>query len=55
VPRSGPVDDREGRPGSVNKGPDRLKGKYYDLDQTALTATVEAKANELSPFPLQSK
>jgi hypothetical protein len=44
---------RDGRP--PTKGPDRLKGKYYDLDSTPLSAKVEERSNTLPPFDLKSK
>jgi hypothetical protein len=44
-------EQRDGRPG-VLTGPDRLKGKYYNLEATPLTATVEEGSNELAPFEL---
>jgi hypothetical protein len=48
------VDDgRDGR--GTRPGPDRLKKKYYNLDTTPLTAIIEEKSNELSPFELTSK
>ncbi len=46
-------DGRGGRGGP--RGPDRLKGKYYNLDTTPLTATIEEKSNELPPFELSTK
>jgi hypothetical protein len=46
-------DGRGGRGGP--KGPDRLKGKYYNLDTTPLSATIEEKSNELPPFELSTK
>ena len=52
-PSPRPVNDREGRPGAL--GPDRLKGKYYNLDTTPFSATIEEQANALPPFELQSK
>lgn len=48
-------DDRENRPGAANKGPDRLKGKYYNQDTTPLTATIQKGSNNLPPFELKSK
>lgn len=47
------AETRDGRPGAL--GPDRLKGKYYNLDTTPLAAKIEPKSNELAPFQLQSK
>jgi hypothetical protein len=49
------VNEREARPGAVNRGPDRLKGKYYNQDSTPLNATIEKGSNHLPPFNLQSK
>jgi hypothetical protein len=34
--------------------PDRLRGKYFNLDRTPLTATVIEGDNELPPFELTS-
>jgi hypothetical protein len=45
--------DREGRGGGI--GPDRLRGRYYNLDTTPLSANIEAKSNELAPFDLKTK
>ena len=52
---SGPAgpDDRNGR--GPKPGPDRLKGKYYDIDRSPLTATIEKKSNDLPPFELKTK
>ncbi len=44
--------DRDGR--GPRPGPDRLKGKYYNLDSTPLSVTIEKKSNEL-PLELSSK
>ena len=51
-PPAGP-DDRNGR--GPKPGPDRLKGKYYDIDRSPLTATIEKKSNDLPPFELKTK
>lgn len=45
--------ERGGRGGA--KGPDRLKGKYYNLDTTPLNVTIEKKSNELAPLDLKTK
>jgi hypothetical protein len=44
-------------PGGIQiaTGPDRLHHKYFNLDTTPLTATIEADTKELPPFELQSK
>jgi hypothetical protein len=52
-PAPEPANDRDGRPGAL--GPDRLKGKYYDLEKTPFAATIEEQANELAPFELKSR
>jgi hypothetical protein len=39
----------------MGKGPDQLKGKYFNLDRTPLTATIESDTKELPTFALQSK
>jgi hypothetical protein len=39
----------------VASGPDKLHHKYFNLDTTPLTATIEAGTRELPPFELQSK
>jgi hypothetical protein len=41
--------------GRAAVGPDRLKGKYFDLEKSALTATVAEESNELPPFELKSQ
>jgi hypothetical protein len=46
-------EDRGGR--ARSRGPDRLKGKYYNLEKTPLTAKVDEKSNTLQPFELKSK
>jgi len=53
APAMAGAEDREGR--GPKLGPDRLKGKYYDLDKTSLKATVEKRSNEIPPFELSSK
>ena len=45
---------REDRPGSANKGPDRLRGKYYSFESTPLKATVQEQSNQLPPFDLKA-
>ena len=47
------VDSREDFGGP--KRPDRLRGKYYNLNKTPLTATIEKRSNELPPFSLTVK
>jgi hypothetical protein len=44
---------RSGRRGAL--GPDRLRGKYFNLERTTLTATVADQSNELPPFELNSR
>jgi hypothetical protein len=46
-------DQRTGRRGAL--GPDRLRGKYFNLEMSTLTATVEEETNELPPFELKSR
>ena len=46
---------RDGRPEALGKGPDRLRGGYYSLEATPLTATVVEQSNELAPFELKSR
>jgi hypothetical protein len=50
---SKPDDQRVGRRGAL--GPDRLRGKYFNLEKSVLTATVKEESNELPPFELSSK
>jgi hypothetical protein len=54
-PAANPQSDEEraGRRGAL--GPDRLRGKYFNLEKTTLTAKIEEQANELPPFELQSR
>jgi hypothetical protein len=54
-PAATPGNGREDRPGAVNRGPDRLKGKYYNQDTTPLSAKIEKGTNNLPPFSLQAK
>jgi hypothetical protein len=46
--------ERDARPGGANKGPDRLRGKYYNLETTPLAVTIEEQSNALPPFELKS-
>lgn len=52
-PAPATVDPREDRGGPQR--PDRLRGKYYTLDTTPLSATIEQHSNKLPPFNLSSK
>ena len=36
-------------------GPDRLKGKYNNKEQSGLKVTIEKKSQELTPFELTTK
>jgi hypothetical protein len=36
----------------VHSGPDRLKGRYFDIGNPLLHADVKAESNELPPFEL---
>ena len=54
APRSEPDDRQVGGPRRAASGPDRLRGKYYNLEQTPLSATIEEQSNELQPFQLES-
>jgi hypothetical protein len=49
---SKPVDD--GR-GGIILGPDHLRGRYMNLEQSQLTATVSDDDIDLPPFQLKSK
>jgi len=51
--QSQPEENRDGRPGA-SRGPDRLRGKYYNLDTTPLSAAIEEESNDLPPFELKS-
>jgi hypothetical protein len=53
APRHESNDQRGGRRGA--SGPDRLQGRYFNLEKAALTATVEEQATELPPFELRSR
>jgi hypothetical protein len=43
------------RAGRGGGGVDRLRGKYFNLDRTPFTATIEEGTNELAPFELSSR
>ena len=45
----------DGRDGAVNMGPDRLRGRYMNLETTPLTAKIEDGPAELPPFDLKSR
>jgi hypothetical protein len=49
---SNAVDPRDG---ARSLGPDRLQGRYMDLETTQLTATIENRALELPPFDLKTR
>lgn len=49
---SAPVDD--GR-GGIELGPDRLRGRYMNLERSELVAAVKDAPVELPPFELKSK
>jgi hypothetical protein len=53
APSGKPDDQRSGRRGAL--GPDRLRGKYFNLENSTLSAKVEEQSNELPPFELRSK
>jgi hypothetical protein len=42
-------------PGRARRPPDRLKGKYFNLEKTPLTATITKGTNELPPLELSSR
>jgi hypothetical protein len=50
-----PNPDPAGGPAALGNGPDRLHGKYFNLDKTPLTATIEPDTKELPTFELRSK
>jgi hypothetical protein len=41
--------------GRAAVGPDRLRGKYFKLDQSNLAMSVKEESNDLPPFELQSR
>jgi len=41
--------------GAGSRSPDRLKGKYMNLEQSQLTATIGPDSGELPPFELKTK
>jgi hypothetical protein len=51
-PSNGGGDNRDGM---RSIGPDRLKGKYMNLEKAELTATVQEASTDLPPFELKSK
>lgn len=53
TPRDESNDPRGRRRGTL--GPDRLRGKYFNLDNATLSATVKEESNELPPLELQSR
>jgi hypothetical protein len=53
APTQASAEDRGGR--TPNRGADRLRGRYYNLEKTPLTAKVEEKSNTLPPFELKTK
>jgi hypothetical protein len=53
-PAPTPASQERDAPGSANKGPDRLRNKYYNFETTPLKATVQEQSNQLEPFELKS-
>jgi hypothetical protein len=45
----------DGRDGERTLGPDRLRGRYMNLETTPLTAKIEDGPAELPPFDLKSR
>jgi len=50
-----PSNSTDNRDGMRSIGPDRLKGKYMNLEKAELKATVEQAETNLPPFELKSK
>jgi hypothetical protein len=50
TPSAGP-DGATGQP----RGPDRLRGRYMNLDSTPLSATITAETVEIPPFEFSSR
>jgi len=47
--------DQRDASGGRPMGPDRLRGRYMNLERTPFSATIESGSNELPPFELLSK
>ncbi|HMO87155.1 MAG TPA: hypothetical protein PKC18_19780, partial [Lacipirellulaceae bacterium] len=45
----------DSRGGERSMGPDRLRGRYMNLETTPLTAKIENGPAELPPFELKSR
>lgn len=51
-----PAQSREpSRDGGVQMGPDRLQGRYMNLEKSQFTVEVKSGTNDLPPFELKSR
>jgi len=50
-----PAAGAPGQDGSIQMGPDRLKNRYMNLDNSQFTVEVKAGTNDVPPFELKSK
>jgi hypothetical protein len=52
---SSPTTKAEDEDGRGRTPPDRLRGRYFNLEKTPLTATITEGTNKLPPFELSTK
>lgn len=51
-----PAQSREpSRDGGLQMGPDRLQGRYMNLDKSQFNVEVKSGSNDLAPFELKSR